>query len=74
MKNKTPLLAAIAIDFKTNTELSKDTEYQRLDRKKGILRWDLQLKPNTSEDKATVVTYSYTLKYDKDMRVQSAGQ
>lgn len=58
-------------NFKTNIPLSGDTEYLRTDKAKGILRWDLELMPNTTEQKATIVTYSYTMKYDNDMHIQS---
>ncbi len=60
-------------EFKTNTPLSKDAEYLRTQRDKGLLRWDLNLKPATTEQKAIVVTYSYTMKYDKDMHIQSVS-
>jgi uncharacterized protein (TIGR02231 family) len=56
--------------FKTNVPLSKDAEYLRVEKDKGILRWDLTLKPATAEEKATVVTYSYNMKYDSDMHIQ----
>lgn len=57
--------------FKTNIPLSADTEYLRTGKEKSFLRWDLELKPNTTERKATIVTYSYTMKYDNDMHIQS---
>ena len=57
--------------FTTNKSLSKDTEYLRTEREKGLLRWDLDLEPATTEQKATIVTYGYTMKYDNDMHIQS---
>ena len=57
-------------EFTTNTALSKDAEYLRVEKDKGILRWDLDLKPATVEEKATVITYGYTMKYDNDMHIQ----
>lgn len=57
-------------ELKTNIDISKDAEYRRTDYKKGILRWDLELKPNTSDDKATVISYQYTLKYDSDLQIK----
>jgi len=62
---------------KTEPELSKDSEYLRTVRKKGILRWDLHLAPNTVDENATVVKYSFTMEYDKNMQIQprrSAGR
>ncbi len=58
-------------NFKTNTALSKDPEYLRAGRDKGILRWDMSLKPATTGRKATIVTYHYTMKYDNDMSIGS---
>jgi len=55
---------------KTEPELSKDSEYLRTARKKGILRWDLNLPPNTVDEDATVVKYSFTMEYDKNMQIQ----
>jgi hypothetical protein len=55
-------------------ELSKDAEYARTTQKKGILRWDLTLPATTTGEKATVVTYGFTMKYDKNMRIGAVGQ
>ncbi|MHC4242055.1 MAG: DUF4139 domain-containing protein, partial [Planctomycetota bacterium] len=56
---------------KTEPQLSKDSEYLRTARKKGILRWDLNLSPNTVDESATVVNYSFTMEYDKNMQIQA---
>jgi len=55
---------------KTEPELSKDTEYLRSARKKGILRWDLDLPPNSVNQDATIVRYRFTTEYDKNMQIQ----
>ncbi len=55
---------------KTEPALSSDPEYLRSLRKKGILRWDLELSPNTVADKATIVKYTYTMEYDRNMQIQ----
>jgi hypothetical protein len=60
-------------DFETNTPLSTDQDYVRTLKDKGILRWDLELAPNTISEKSRVITYSYTMKYDKEMQIQPAG-
>ncbi|MDH4238198.1 MAG: mucoidy inhibitor MuiA family protein [Phycisphaerae bacterium] len=57
---------------KTEPELSKDSEYLRIARKKGILRWDLNLPPNTVDENATVVKYSFTMEYDRNMQIQAS--
>jgi len=61
----------------TAPQLCQDSEYLRTARKKGILRWDLNLAPNTVEVNATVVKYSFTMEYDRNMQIQprkSTGQ
>jgi uncharacterized protein (TIGR02231 family) len=55
---------------KTEPALSTDAEYVRTLGKKGIMRWDLKLGPNTIDDKATIVRYSYTMEYDRNMQIQ----
>lgn len=55
---------------KTEPELSTGSKYLRIARKKGILRWDLKLAPNTVEKDATVVKYSFTMEYDRNMQIQ----
>jgi uncharacterized protein (TIGR02231 family) len=59
--------------LKTEPELSKDSEYLRTTAKKGILRWDMELMPNTIGESATVVTYSFTMEYDKNMQIKTAA-
>ena len=55
---------------KTDPQLSKDSEYLRTSRKKGILRWDLELVPNTVDRNARIVKYSFTMEYDRNMQIQ----
>lgn len=63
--------ASIKIELgETNPQLCKDSEYQRTAQKKGILRWDLNLEPNTVEVDATVIKYSFTMEYDRNMQIQ----
>jgi len=63
--------ASIKIELvKAEPELSNDGEYLRTAKKKGILRWDMKLSPNTIEKDATVVKYSFTMEYDKNMQIQ----
>jgi hypothetical protein len=51
--------------------LSTDAEYLRTERDKGILRWDLELAPNTTGKNATIINYAFTLKYDNDMTIRT---
>ena len=55
---------------KTEPELSTESEYLRTAKKKGILRWDMKLAPNTIEKDATIVKYSFTMEYDRNMQIQ----
>jgi len=57
--------------LETKPTLSEDGEYLRTARKKGILRWDLNLPPNTLDEGATIVNYSFTMEYDKNMQIQT---
>ena len=67
--------ASLAIELKeTSHPLSQDAEYVRTERPKGILRWDMELAPNTSGPKAAVLTYVYAMKYDKSLSVVPGGQ
>jgi len=58
----------------TSVQLSKDSEYLRTLRKKNLLRWDLDLKPNAIGKDAAVVTYTFTMEYDRNMQIQSQTQ
>ena len=63
--------ASIKIELvKTEPKLSADSEYLRTAKKKGILRWDVKLSPNTVEKDATIVKYSFTMEYDRNMQIQ----
>jgi uncharacterized protein (TIGR02231 family) len=55
---------------KTEPELSADGEYLRTARKKGILCWDLKLAPNTIDQDATIVKYSFKMEYDRNMQIE----
>jgi len=55
----------------TEPELCDDAEYVRSARKEGILRWDLTLAPQTLEQNATIVTYSFAMEYDRNMQIQA---
>ena len=57
---------------KAEPELSRDGEYRKNLAKKGILRWDLKLTPNTINQDATVVSYSYSMEYDRNMTLQAS--
>lgn len=63
---------ALGIELTSNSHpLSTDAEYVRTQKDKGILRWDLDLKPDTNGKKATVVNYTFLMKYDNDMTIRN---
>ncbi|MHC4927119.1 MAG: mucoidy inhibitor MuiA family protein [Planctomycetota bacterium] len=62
----------LGIELISNShELSENPEYVRTQKNKGILRWDIQLDPNTTGESATIVNYAFTLKYDSDMAIRT---
>jgi hypothetical protein len=50
-----------------SAELSKDPQYLRVDRPKGILRWDVQVPASASGEKAHLLTYKYTVEFDRTL-------
>ncbi len=67
--------SSIKIDLTgTSIPLSEDAEYVRTLKKKGLLRWDLELEPNTIDEDATIVTYSFTTEYDRNMSLTTVQQ
>ncbi|MBK7403197.1 MAG: DUF4139 domain-containing protein [Phycisphaerales bacterium] len=50
-------------------ELSDDTEYQRGDRAKGILRWDVLVGPGSVGAAAFQEDYRFRLEYDRQMTI-----
>ncbi len=52
--------------------LSKDADYQRFDKPKGLLMWDIDIKPGAGPS-ATTLRYAYTVEYDKSLTLQDIG-
>ena len=66
--------SSIKIDLeKAEPALSQNSEYLRTIAKNGILRWDLQIPPNSVNQNAFPVKYSFTMEYDRNMQIQSRG-
>ncbi len=60
----------IAINItKTTPEICKDAIYQRDDRTKNLLRWDVTVAPNTFGEKATAINYQFKMELDKTLQV-----
>lgn len=50
-------------------ELSKDPIYDQTDKKKGILRWDLEVPAQAVDVKALAMEYQFRLEYDRLMSI-----
>jgi uncharacterized protein (TIGR02231 family) len=56
----------------TSHPLSQDPDYERFDKPKGLLMWDLEVQPGAGPA-ATTVRYAYTAEYDKSLTLQDIG-
>lgn len=54
------------------TDLSQDAEYLASQRKKGILRWDVEVPASTFGSKAKSVKYAFRMEFDKNLRIGGA--
>jgi len=50
-------------------ELSKDPQYLRVDRPKGILRWDVTVPASASGEKSHFLTYKYVVEFDRTLHL-----
>jgi uncharacterized protein (TIGR02231 family) len=50
-------------------ELSTDGLYQREERPKNLLRWDVTVNPNQNGEKALSIDYAYKMELDKQMQI-----
>jgi len=56
----------------SSTPLSQDADYQRFDKTKGLLMWDMEVKPGAGPE-ATTLKYNYSVEYDKNLTMQDIG-
>ncbi len=49
--------------------LSTDAAYERTDRPRNLLRWDLTVEPDTNGERATTITYQFKLEYDRNVSI-----
>lgn len=54
---------------KTTPELCKDAIYERDERSKNLLRWDVTVAPNTFGEKAQAIMYQFKMELDKQLQV-----
>ncbi|MCB1142823.1 MAG: mucoidy inhibitor MuiA family protein [Leptospiraceae bacterium] len=62
----------LTLDLNGN-QISKDELYNQYERPKGILRWDVNLLPETSSSKSKVLEYNYKLEFDKNLSITLPG-
>ena len=66
--------AQIRVTLKEPTEtLSDDPLYQRRERTKGILRWDVEVAAKSTGEKARSVEYAYTAEFDRNFQLTAPG-
>ncbi|MBI3822364.1 MAG: mucoidy inhibitor MuiA family protein [Planctomycetes bacterium] len=56
---------------KTSTELSKDPLYLRESKSQGLLRWDLDVEPGMTGEKAMTITYEFRIELDRQAVITS---
>ncbi|MEK7269845.1 MAG: DUF4139 domain-containing protein [Planctomycetota bacterium] len=56
-----------------NEKTSGNALYLRVERPKGILRWDVDVKANASGEQAKMVLYSYRVEFDRNFRLAEPG-
>jgi uncharacterized protein (TIGR02231 family) len=57
---------------KTSDELSGDKVYQRTERPKGLLRWEIEVPASASGENARMIDYEYTVEFDRNFNLTSA--
>ncbi len=57
--------------LKTSPDLSKDALYLREQRPNNLLRWDIQVDPNMTGEKALAVNYEFKLELERQMTISS---
>lgn len=55
-------------------KLSEDALYLRLQRPKGILRWDVEVPGKTLGEKAFTLEYGYSLEFDRKYALTTPGE
>jgi len=52
--------------------LSDDKLYQRVERPKGILRWDIEVPAGATGENAQLIEYNYTAEFDRQFQLGAA--
>jgi len=65
--------ADVAIELgELKDALSDDKLYQRVERPKGILRWDIEVPAGATGQNARLIEYSYTAEFDRQFQLTAA--
>ena len=62
----------VAFDEAENVKVSTDKEYLQTERKKNLLRWDVQVPPQKGSE-AFALSYKVRLEYDKNLTLSTTG-
>jgi uncharacterized protein (TIGR02231 family) len=61
---------AVAVELThASPELSTDADYQRTERPRNLLRWDLNVPPTANNTQAPTITYQFRLQYDRNVSI-----
>ncbi len=59
---------------KSSPDLCKDSLYEREERSKNLLRWDVAVEPNMNGEKALPINYQFKMELDKTLQVGALGK
>jgi hypothetical protein len=54
---------------KASPDVSKDALYERENRPHNLLRWDLDVAPNRTGERAAAISYEFRLELDRNMAI-----
>jgi len=59
--------------LKTSPEISKDALYVREQRPNNLLRWDIQIEPKMTGEKALAINYEFKLELERQMTISNVA-
>lgn len=57
----------------TSKPLSKDQDYQRIERPRNILRWDVTVNANATGPKSAELTFDYTMEFARNLTLRTGN-
>jgi uncharacterized protein (TIGR02231 family) len=61
----------VTFDAMESPELTKDALYERLERPKGILRWDVEVPAKAGGENAYALEYGYSMEFQRELAVST---